>query len=188
MFTLFSLLFLTALWLNAYLRLLYFVNVALALLLARGPSATRLVAFTPFRHAGHAGVVRQGAAASAEAAAPQAPPGPLARHGRNPTESHALTRRTRGTVVAFPLAVRGRTAAGGEENSSSGRSPARRTGCEAQEIVRAAADEHVGMIVMGAHGRTGLDRLLLGSVTERVVRTAACPVLTVRPDHPEPEV
>jgi nucleotide-binding universal stress UspA family protein len=44
------------------------------------------------------------------------------------------------------------------------------------------------MIVMGAHGRTGLDRLLLGSVTERVVRTAACPVLTVRPDHPEPEV
>jgi nucleotide-binding universal stress UspA family protein len=56
-----------------------------------------------------------------------------------------------------------------------------------QEIVRTAADEHVDMIVMGTHGRTGLDRLFLGSVTERVMRTASCPVLTVRPDHPEPE-
>jgi nucleotide-binding universal stress UspA family protein len=36
---------------------------------------------------------------------------------------------------------------------------------------------------MGTQGRTGLDRLLLGSVTERVVRQAPCPVLTVRPDN-----
>lgn len=36
------------------------------------------------------------------------------------------------------------------------------------------------LIVMGTHGRTGLDRVLLGSVTERVVRGASCPVLTVR--------
>jgi len=36
------------------------------------------------------------------------------------------------------------------------------------------------LIVMGTHGRTGLDRVLLGSVTERVVRGAPCPVLTVR--------
>ncbi|ERH07943.1 MAG: universal stress protein UspA related nucleotide-binding protein [Halonotius sp. J07HN4] len=36
------------------------------------------------------------------------------------------------------------------------------------------------LIVMGTHGRTGLDRVLLGSVTERVVRDAPCPVLTVR--------
>jgi nucleotide-binding universal stress UspA family protein len=55
-----------------------------------------------------------------------------------------------------------------------------------QEIVRVAADEHADMIVMGTHGRSGLDRLLLGSVTERVVRRAPCPVLTVRPDHREP--
>jgi len=43
------------------------------------------------------------------------------------------------------------------------------------------ADEHgVDLIVMGTHGRRGIDRYLLGSVTERVVRTADVPVLTVR--------
>ena len=42
-------------------------------------------------------------------------------------------------------------------------------------------DEHgIDMIIMGTHGRKGLDRYLLGSVTERVVRTADVPVLTVR--------
>jgi nucleotide-binding universal stress UspA family protein len=42
-------------------------------------------------------------------------------------------------------------------------------------------DEHdVDLVVMGTHGRRGLDRYLLGSVTERVVRTADVPVLTVR--------
>jgi nucleotide-binding universal stress UspA family protein len=50
-----------------------------------------------------------------------------------------------------------------------------------QEIVRLAADEHADMIVMGTQGRSGLDRLLVGSVAERVVRHAPCPVLTVRP-------
>ncbi|MDK2964023.1 MAG: hypothetical protein PWQ29_1417 [Verrucomicrobiota bacterium] len=39
------------------------------------------------------------------------------------------------------------------------------------------------MIVIGTHGRTGLKHLLIGSVAERVVRSAACPVLTVR--HPD---
>jgi nucleotide-binding universal stress UspA family protein len=56
-----------------------------------------------------------------------------------------------------------------------------------EEIVRVAADEGADMIVMGTQGRTGLDRLLLGSVTERVVRRAPCPVLTVRPDHRQNE-
>jgi universal stress protein A len=50
-----------------------------------------------------------------------------------------------------------------------------------QEIVRVATEERADMIVMGTQGRTGLDRLLLGSVAERVVRGAPCPVLTVRP-------
>jgi universal stress protein A len=36
------------------------------------------------------------------------------------------------------------------------------------------------MIVMGTHGRSGLPHMVLGSVTEKVVRTASCPVLTVR--------
>jgi nucleotide-binding universal stress UspA family protein len=55
-----------------------------------------------------------------------------------------------------------------------------RVGLPWEEIVRLAAEEHADMIVMGTQGRTGLDRLLLGSVAERVIRRAPCPVLTVR--------
>jgi nucleotide-binding universal stress UspA family protein len=52
------------------------------------------------------------------------------------------------------------------------------------EILRAAAETRSDLIVMGTHGRTGLGRLLMGSVAEQVLRKAACPVLTVR--HPFP--
>ncbi len=47
-------------------------------------------------------------------------------------------------------------------------------------ICRAAEDERVDLIVMGSHGRTGLSHVLLGSVAERVVRHAPCPVLVAR--------
>lgn len=47
-------------------------------------------------------------------------------------------------------------------------------------IVRAAEEEGADMIVMGTHGRRGLEGLLLGSVANKVVRLAGCPVLTVR--------
>ena len=47
-------------------------------------------------------------------------------------------------------------------------------------VVEYAADEDCGLIVMGTHGRTGLERYLLGSVTERTVRRSSVPVLTVR--------
>jgi len=50
----------------------------------------------------------------------------------------------------------------------------------AQEIVRVARAKRVDLIVMGTHGRGGLAKVFLGSVAERVVRTATCPVLTVR--------
>jgi nucleotide-binding universal stress UspA family protein len=53
-------------------------------------------------------------------------------------------------------------------------------GAPHEEIVRTAEEEHAGMIVMGTHGRSGLNRVLLGSVAERVIRLAPCPVLTVR--------
>ena len=56
-------------------------------------------------------------------------------------------------------------------------------GDPAVEIVRAADDENVEMIVMGTHGRTGLTRLLMGSVAEQVVRKAKCPVLTIKQPH-----
>jgi nucleotide-binding universal stress UspA family protein len=51
------------------------------------------------------------------------------------------------------------------------------------EIVRLAKAEHFDLVVMGTHGRAGFAHTLLGSVAERVVRTAPCAVLTVR--HPE---
>jgi nucleotide-binding universal stress UspA family protein len=50
------------------------------------------------------------------------------------------------------------------------------------EIIRFARDAETDLIVMGSHGRTGLGHLLIGSVAERVVRKAGCPVLTVK--HP----
>ena len=53
-------------------------------------------------------------------------------------------------------------------------------GMPAATIVEYAAATHAGLIVMGTHGRTGLAHLLMGSVAEQVVRTAPCPVLTVR--------
>ena len=53
-------------------------------------------------------------------------------------------------------------------------------GAAADRIVRAARSYHADLIVIGTHGRTGLARVLLGSVAERVVGTAPCPVLTVR--------
>jgi nucleotide-binding universal stress UspA family protein len=54
------------------------------------------------------------------------------------------------------------------------------TGVPADEIVRAAEQAQTDLLVLGTHGRTGVARLVLGSVAARVVATAACPVLTVR--------
>jgi len=54
-----------------------------------------------------------------------------------------------------------------------------------QSILEYADEERMDLIVMGTHGRSGLDRYLLGSVTERVVRGADTPVLTVRVDGDE---
>ena len=55
-----------------------------------------------------------------------------------------------------------------------------RAGVPHHEIVALARDEHADLIVIGTHGRGGMSRLLLGSVADRVVRLAPCPVLTVR--------
>ena len=55
-----------------------------------------------------------------------------------------------------------------------------RTGTPHAEIVALATDERADLVVIGTHGRGGVDRALLGSVADRVVRLAPCPVLTVR--------
>ncbi len=57
-------------------------------------------------------------------------------------------------------------------------------GGAARDAILAAAEEwHADLIVMGTHGRTGVDRLLLGSVSDAVVRRAACSVEVVRDRH-----
>jgi nucleotide-binding universal stress UspA family protein len=57
-----------------------------------------------------------------------------------------------------------------------------RSGVAVDEIVKLASEEGCGLIVIGTHGRGGFSRFLLGSVADRVLRLAPCPVMTVR--HP----
>jgi nucleotide-binding universal stress UspA family protein len=59
-------------------------------------------------------------------------------------------------------------------------------GTPADEIVRLAGDYHADVIVIGTHGRTGLPRLIMGSVAEKVLRRAPCPVVTVKRPVPVP--
>jgi nucleotide-binding universal stress UspA family protein len=50
-----------------------------------------------------------------------------------------------------------------------------------RKIIDMAEAEHIDLIVMATAGRTGFSHLIMGSIAERVVRTASCPVLTIRP-------
>jgi nucleotide-binding universal stress UspA family protein len=54
------------------------------------------------------------------------------------------------------------------------------TGVPYEEIIRVATEQESSLIIIGTHGRTGLDHLIFGSTAERVVRSAPCPVLTIR--------
>ena len=56
-----------------------------------------------------------------------------------------------------------------------------RIGHPATEILAVAEDVGADLLFIGSHGKTGVERLLLGSVSERVVREARCPVMVVRP-------
>jgi nucleotide-binding universal stress UspA family protein len=59
-----------------------------------------------------------------------------------------------------------------------------REGTPFYEIIQFAKESDIDLIIMGTHGHSGLVHVLLGSVTEKVVRKAPCPVLTVRdPEH-----
>lgn len=55
------------------------------------------------------------------------------------------------------------------------------TGYPAEEVLSIAEAEGADMIIMGTHGRKGIDRILFGSVAEKVVKSSKVPVLTVRP-------
>jgi len=54
-------------------------------------------------------------------------------------------------------------------------------GAAAAKIVELAKKEQIDMIIMGAHGRKGLDRAIFGSVADKVVQSAPCPVMTIHP-------
>ncbi|MFP4174774.1 MAG: universal stress protein [Halobacteriales archaeon] len=78
-----------------------------------------------------------------------------------------------------------------EENAEALAERARRRGLDAVVVVETGipaekiveyADENADAVVMGTHGRSGMRRVLLGSVTDKVVRTSSVPVVTVRPD------
>ncbi len=55
------------------------------------------------------------------------------------------------------------------------------TGYAAEEILNVAEAENVDLIIMGTHGRKGIDLILFGSVAEKVVKSSTRPVLTIRP-------
>jgi nucleotide-binding universal stress UspA family protein len=56
-------------------------------------------------------------------------------------------------------------------------------GSTAQSILTYAQEHEIDLIIMGTHGRTGLDRLIIGSVAEHVIRESPVPVVTARDDH-----
>ena len=58
-----------------------------------------------------------------------------------------------------------------------------RVGVPSDELTQVASDKNADLVVVGTHGRTGLSRILLGSVAEATVRKAACPVLVIRPKN-----
>jgi len=66
-------------------------------------------------------------------------------------------------------------------SESSPRSTAVISGDVAEEINRFAAAEKADLIIMGTHGYKGLDKILFGSVAEKIVKGAPCPVLTINP-------
>jgi nucleotide-binding universal stress UspA family protein len=92
--------------------------------------------------------------------------------------------------VADPHVLKAATARRLEERLTA-EDRAERSACAVLEVADRPCDAitayakraRIDLIVMGTHGRTGVSHLLVGSVAERVVRTAPCPVLTVR--HPE---
>ncbi len=98
------------------------------------------------------------------------------------------------TALGFPLGLEG-TSEAGDECLRAVVTPAEqavlaprfivRQGQPAAEIVAYASQAQCDLIVMGTHGRGGIEHVVMGSVAEKVVRTASCPVLTVR-TRPQP--
>ncbi|HEX9756503.1 MAG TPA: universal stress protein [Nitrospiria bacterium] len=66
--------------------------------------------------------------------------------------------------------------------------PIFKTGVPFSEIIKTAKDIDAHLLILGTHGRTGMAHFLMGSVAEKVVRLAPCPVLTLRPKGMKPKI
>ncbi len=77
--------------------------------------------------------------------------------------------------------------AAGPGPSASKAKTAAASGVPFVEIIQKAREEGCDLIVMSTHGRTGLNHMLVGSVAEKVVRMADCPVLTLHPEGLDPQ-
>jgi nucleotide-binding universal stress UspA family protein len=97
--------------------------------------------------------------------APSPSPPPIDQLQMEQREIEALTQRTAPAVAATGVRLFGHL----------------RTGNAAREIVQLASDLSADLIVVGTHGRTGVMKLLLGSVAQNVLMNASCPVLVVKP-------
>lgn len=96
------------------------------------------------------------------------------------TDLPAMTEETEGSMRLWCTHRLDELAARAEEAGVKART-ALREGAHAHEgITKLAGETHALMIVLGTHGRTGLSKLVLGSVAARVITEAPCPVLTVR--------
>lgn len=105
-------------------------------------------------------------------------------------EALAIARRTQAKLVAVSVASRKKETALAREILKNLEAEARKSGLELESqalvgepdeaIVEAAQKSRTELILLGCHGRTGWKRLLLGSVAERVIGRAACPVLVVK--------
>lgn len=105
--------------------------------------------------------------------------------GRPPALGRAWTRPETYEVIARREATEAFQALVGRVNTAGVRTRAIvLTGYAAEEILKTAEAERVDLIVLGTHGRSGLSRVFLGSVAQRVLQFARCPVLTVRSGRP----
>lgn len=108
-------------------------------------------------------------------------------------EAVSIAKRSGGSLLALSVAKRDENIPVAKESVNVVKELAEREGIKVETltlkgepcetIVKAAEQRNIGLVVVGSHGRTGIERLLMGSVTERVIGHSKSPVLVVRKPH-----